>query len=694
MTHSGFSTTTKITMLTPSSQAMAVSSVPHRIPEATLKTQLAQRQQQLAEAAAQLKTELFGIDDVIDRVIDSVRTWYVLPQCISRPVIVCLWGLTGTGKTQLTRRLAQLLGFYDRFVEIQMDGFSNGADYDERSIAGILDQSDIEEGEAGILVLDEFQRFRTVAGNGSDIKVERYQDIWTLLSDGRLPPSLGSLGAIERRLLDASYDAERENDDDDEDDEKTVRRNKKPYRFRLSPWEASSLKGTLKLREPLEEIMRWSPEHVQYLFRQFRQSIQSWETDYSRLLVFVCGNLDEMYQETAQRVEDCDTDADIFHRLTRQLSIIDVKKALSERFKPEQIARLGNAHVIYPSLSRHTYQRLIDRLCQGYISDIAAQTGVQFAIGDDVKEALYANSVFPAQGTRPLFSAVHAILSTTLVKAVVWVLEQELTASSPCIISLAVDRQHLAASIRTANGSVQRAQFAAAFDLDRLKNRANADFRALLAVHEAGHGLAYSLLFGRAPQEVKINIASFEGGYNSFAGLKATTRQNALDMICVTLAGRAAEQWVFGEMACTTGAEGDYRQATASAARHIRYHGFGKRLSRTDVTHESEGMINTDIAPTNDAIEALLQAQQQRACALLQANRRAFEAVVDLLLKQGTITPVQMVKLLDGYGIPLNEAPAEALLGEEDTQVLEPFAQRLADFRAHTEVGLYTPDYY
>jgi hypothetical protein len=94
---------------------------------AQLRDQLAQRNRQLQEIAAQLKTELFGIDPIIDRVIDSVRAWVLLPELVSRPVIVCLWGLTGTGKTQLVRRLAQLLGFYDRFVEVQMDGFSNGA---------------------------------------------------------------------------------------------------------------------------------------------------------------------------------------------------------------------------------------------------------------------------------------------------------------------------------------------------------------------------------------------------------------------------------------------------------------------------------------------------------------------------------------------------------------------------------------
>lgn len=91
-----------------------------------LNQSLAERKAQLAAIAAELKTELFGIDEVIDRVIESVRAWYVLAEIITRPVIVCLWGLTGTGKTQLTLALTHKLGFYDRFVDVQMDGFSNG----------------------------------------------------------------------------------------------------------------------------------------------------------------------------------------------------------------------------------------------------------------------------------------------------------------------------------------------------------------------------------------------------------------------------------------------------------------------------------------------------------------------------------------------------------------------------------------
>ena len=636
--------------------------------------ELAQRQQALAHAALQLKAELFGIDDVIDRVINAIRAWYVLPQLITRPVIVCLWGLTGTGKTQLTRRLAQLLGFYDRFVEVQMDGFSHGASYRSSSISGMLGDSGIHEGMPGILVLDEFQRFRTVDTKGADVKVERYQDVWTLLSDGRLPPALSALSNIERKLADAHYEAERADYDDD-------RAGKKPYRFQLDAWDAQELKRMLKLQEPLSAIMQWPPAKVQALFTSFQQSSHAWETDYSKLLVFVCGNLDEMYHETAQRVEDCDTDADIFHRLTCKLSLIDVKKALGERFKPEQIARLGNEHVVYPSFSKATYERLIHNLCTRYVDDIAAQCGVRFAIGQDVLSELYANAVFPAQGTRPLFSSVHAILSANLVNAALWVVQEQLSTDQEFAIHLAPDKRHLLVSGQGPEGAVQAA-FAVTLELNGLKQRANADFRALLAVHEAGHGLAYCVLFGRAPQEVKINIASFEGGYNSFSSLKATTRQNALDMMCVGLAGRVAEELVFGEMACTTGAEQDFKQVTAEAARYIRHHGFGARLARTDVTVEMDNHVNTDIGPSNEAIEALMQQQYQRAQALLTTHHEALERTVDALLAHGTIAPAEMVALLQGCGIALAPPSDAAGTLPEEGLVLEPFGAKLSAFRA------------
>lgn len=617
-----------------------------------LRDQLAQRNRQLQEIAARLKTELFGIDPIIDRVIDSVRAWYVLPELVSRPVIVCLWGLTGTGKTQLVRRLAQLLGFYDRFVEVQMDGFSNGAGWrGAQSISGMLAQSGVREGEPGILVLDEFQRFRTIDVKRDELRVERYQDVWALLSDGRLPPSLSLLGDIESSIAEAAFDAER------------AEAGASKLRFKLRSWEAQELQRNLKLDLPLLEIMAWTPDQIQERLRDFRESGQQhWETDYSRLLIFVCGNLDEAYEDLATSVDDCDSDADIFHALTGKLSVIDVKQALNQRFKPEQVARLGNEHVIYPSLPRRAYEQLIEQGCARYARETAARCGLHFELEASVREQIYANAVFPAQGTRPLFSSLHAILGAGLAKAALWALENGAAAGDG--VRLTADGRSLVAHWRG-----QSHVIAAPFEISRLRQRNNPDFRALLAVHEAGHGLVHALLFGRAPQEIKIHVASFEGGYNAYTSRKVWSRANLLDSICTSLAGRAAELLVFGPELGSSGAESDLRKATATAARMLRHLGHGERIGRIDVSTDSEENLCTDVEASNAPLEALLQAEHDRATRLIDAHRGALLALVDELAAQGQVTPARFAALV---GLPLGR-PEDAL---------DAYAQRLAEFRA------------
>lgn len=615
-----------------------------------LRAQLAQRHQQLQSVAVQLKTELFGIDAIIDRVIDSVRAWYVLPELVSRPVIVCLWGLTGTGKTQLVRRLTQLLGFYDRFVEVQMDGFSNGAGMrGAQSISGMLGRSGIREGEAGILALDEFQRFRTISVKRDELRVERYQDVWALLSDGKLPPALSLLGDIESSIAEAAFDAERA----DADEAK--------LRFKLRSWEAQELQRTLKLDEPLLEIMAWTPDQVQSHLREFRDGQQQWETDYSRLLIFVCGNLDEMYEDLATSVDDCDSDADTFHALTGKLSVIDVKQALNKRFKPEQVARLGNEHVVYPSLSRRAYERLIEQGCDRYAHETEARCGLRFELAVSVREQIYANAVFPAQGTRPLFSSLHAILGAGLAKAALWAIERGAAAGDA--VRLTADGRCLLAHWRDESHAI-----AAPFEISRLRQRSNPDFRALLAVHEAGHGLVHALLFGRAPREIKINVASFEGGYNAYTSRKVWSRRNLLDSICTSLAGRAAELLVFGPDMSSSGAESDLRKATEKAARMLRHLGHGPRIGRSDVCTSSEDNLCTDVEASNAPIETLLQAEHARATGLIETHRGALLALVDELIAEGQVTPARFAAVT---GLSVG-TPEEAL---------DPYAERLATFR-------------
>lgn len=166
-------------------------------PEKLDKSKIEIRRKTLEFVTTQLKSEFFGIDTIIEHVISSIQAWYIFPELITRPVIVNLWGMTGVGKTQLVRRLVSLLEYQEKFVEVQMDGGSVSSTYNSTTLTRLLSGSSIEEGEPGILLLDEFQKFRTVDTDGKDVKLERFQDVWTLLSDGKFSSDSSMFTEIE-----------------------------------------------------------------------------------------------------------------------------------------------------------------------------------------------------------------------------------------------------------------------------------------------------------------------------------------------------------------------------------------------------------------------------------------------------------------------------------------------------------------
>ncbi len=79
-----------------------------------------QKQALLENAKKILKQEFVGIDTVIDKVIDSLATWYLFPELQDRPFIINLWGMTGVGKTALVVRLAKLLDYDKKFFRYDM----------------------------------------------------------------------------------------------------------------------------------------------------------------------------------------------------------------------------------------------------------------------------------------------------------------------------------------------------------------------------------------------------------------------------------------------------------------------------------------------------------------------------------------------------------------------------------------------
>jgi hypothetical protein len=594
-----------------------------------------EKQLALAEIKTQLKTEFFGMDSIIDRVVDSLYAWYLFPQLIARPVIVNLWGMTGVGKTQLVRRLANLLGFAEHFVEVQMDGFSSGSGFSSSSISGILGQSSVEEGLPGILLLDEIQRFRTIDEHGADLKLERYQDVWMLLSDGKFSADSTLFREVEDLL---TYQMWREDRKDDPDECEDKPKTKRVTKFKIGPYEARNLKRLLRLKEDTAEIMTWDEFQVEKALKNIKSSRTSWELDYSKLLIFISGNLDEAFAG-ARSTEDSDTNADIYHEMTKRISTSDIKQALACRFRPEQIARMGNNHVIYPSLSKDSYQKLIQATCTKYVTEMEKLSELKINVDPLIYDEIYDNSVYPTQGTRPVFSSIHKIFSSALSSIAVWAIETHATEVN---LTIDVVEQKL---IGSANGQTKEVQVD--LDLRSTRKRNTVDFNTMVAVHEAGHALIYALLLRQAPQEVKINLASFNGGYMIHQNTHGIyTRAQIRNLIAVSLAGTAAEELVFGTDRKSNGCEKDLHKATNLASNYVRRQGFGESQCFVAGEDGVQTSYVADLTKSNESIETLVSQEMKRTQTLLTEHRDALVMIVTALLDKKHLDQKEFVELV------------------------------------------------
>ena len=60
--------------------------------------ELRKKNDKLLAVGNELKKEFIGLDETIHQIISAVRVWYLMPELMTRPIIINLWGLTGTGK--------------------------------------------------------------------------------------------------------------------------------------------------------------------------------------------------------------------------------------------------------------------------------------------------------------------------------------------------------------------------------------------------------------------------------------------------------------------------------------------------------------------------------------------------------------------------------------------------------------------
>lgn len=277
---------------------------------------LLEKKELLESAVIQLKKEFIGIDEVIDQIATAINSWFFFPEMQDRPVIINLWGLTGIGKTSLVKRFTELLGFSEHYFHFDL-GESSRQYFDiQDSFKDIYESSN---GEPFIVGLDEFQLARTINEDQEEVDRAQIRAVWDLLDSGKfdiidfeynmswfnklikkLDMSLIKGVEVEKGIIVSGEDiymkiVDPYNSGGHDDDEG----NKKSY-F-LSDNDIETIYNMVshlflnknEVRDKLNEMD--GDETIDYLIWLYKMSLKPKTVDCTRALIFVMGNLDEVY---------------------------------------------------------------------------------------------------------------------------------------------------------------------------------------------------------------------------------------------------------------------------------------------------------------------------------------------------------------------------------------------------------------
>ena len=204
------------------------------------------------------------------------------------------------------------------------------------------------------------------------------------------------------------------------------------------------------------------------------------------------------------------------------------------------------------------------------------------------------------------------------------------------------------------------------------KNKLISPFeKKIIAFHEAGHAICGWYLEHASPL-VKVTIVPRGVGTLGYAQYlpkeEYITRTEALlDRMCMTMGGRAAERIVFDKI--STGAQSDLDQVTKMAYSMIAVYGMNKKVGNVSFYGMQQDQFSKPYSDDtarliDEEVRAMIDAQYERAQALLHDKRDELNALANALLENEVLHKSDVERLIGSRPTPKPEViiPGEVKL--------------------------------
>lgn len=607
-------------------------------------------------AIVELKKKYIGVDEQIDEIMSNVRTWYCYPQLQDRPCVINLWGLSGCSKTDSVRTIAKLLDLEEDLI------YFNFADINEKNAWEI--ENDIEDSVGNnksnrIIVYDEFQYAATLDKQKEEKDNKgALKPFWELLDTGILNKksemrtlfNVYKAYLILKRIVDTKYpiklvngkwlnsedyiknldgyerksifeiftESEKEINpnigcDMGQNNNGPIRIDSKTKRVNrcveFNPWfidnavdvynNVNNSKFSTDNVDIRKKIYSMNvTELMEFFYNLYHSSCKGYKLDFKDSLVFVIGNLDEAYDVSFNVNPDMSPDQ--FHKITKKITVVDIKEALKDRFRNEQIARLGNIHVIYPSFSSRTFKGIIDLQLSKYAKEVEDRIGCKLTYDSSIKNIIYREGVFPTHGTRPVFSTIQEIVKSRLPEVMKAMTDAKLAQKLDSL-----EYSYSNGYVRVKTYDIDRNLLTTVksklkLRVDNLRKSTLDDKQALCAVHESGHFVAYASIYGNVPAKL-ISVAT-ESGTGGFLLQDDDEDERAIktydyymNNIKIALGGYVAERIVFGDDNKTSGAVSDLMKATSIASKMVLELGMYSAVFKSNILNmDSQYLVIDD----------------------------------------------------------------------------------------------------